>query len=210
MSSISEPGKKNTQACWRVASAMQDCRTDCGCSRECPGYPRHVPCAWTVHATAQHHTVISTALPVCPVHAWEGDGLQRAGRAFWLFGWVAGGPHSVGSWVVPWLHCPHSPVPGFGSGPRSESGSFAGTVVDGCVHLPRPDHDGAGLIFGGVAKDSGGRRHTHTTEEARERGKDQGERAELGELVHAHVPCVPHANAVRRLCSVAANSTNNR
>lgn len=117
----------------------------------------------------------------------------------------------MGSWVVPWLHCPHSPVPGFGSGPRSESGSFAGTVVDGCVHLPRPDPDGAGLIFGGVAKDSGGRRHTHTPQKKQERGGRIKERTgELGELVHAHVPCVPHANAVRRLCCAAANSTNNR
>lgn len=68
-------------------------------------------------------------------------------------------------------------MPGFGSGPRSESGSLAGTVVDGCASSPRPDPDGAGLIFGGVAKDSGGRRHTHT-QKKQERGGRIKEREE--------------------------------
>lgn len=135
-----------------------------------------MPCAWTVHATAQHHTVISTALPVsqfAPEKATGYNGLD--GR----FGCLGGSPVALIQWVPGWflgsialtpLCLVLVQVPGQNLGP------LAGTVVDGCVHLPRPDPDGAGLIFGGVAKDSGGRRHT--PQKKQERGGRIKEREE--------------------------------
>lgn len=150
-----------------------------------------MPCAWTVHATAQHHTVISTALPVSQFAPGRATGYNGLYGLDGRFGCLGGSPVALIQWFLggSLAPLPSLPVPGFGSGPRSESGSLAGTVVDGCASSPRPDPDGAGLIFGVVAKDSGGRRRTHTQKQ--ERGGRIKERVgELGELVHAHVPCV--------------------
>lgn len=103
-----------------------------------------MPCAWPVHATAQHHTVISTALPVCwffalqPVlPAWEGDGLDAwSGSSVALF--------SCGS-LAPVPHCSmllNSPcawflaqVPGSGSLQQGRSRDGNGRVCS-VVHPP--------------------------------------------------------------------------
>jgi hypothetical protein len=97
----------------RVESAMQDCRTDCGCKagKQENGLDiPDTPCAWPVHATAQHHTVISTALPVFlsaslpTLAAWKGDGLDMLG---WVVVWWF-----LGGSLAPFHHAsPHSLTP---------------------------------------------------------------------------------------------------
>jgi hypothetical protein len=70
--------------------------TDCGWQEHVLDIP-DTPCAWPVHATAQHHTVISTGLasqPVCQVGPlWEGDGQGGQDVQDGQDGGSPGGPH---------------------------------------------------------------------------------------------------------------------
>lgn len=84
------------------------------------------PVAWPVHATAQHHTVISNGQPACPSCPSPSQAGRRAvdgcvGRRWPSRVWFPGGSLACLCLVL-------VQVPG--------SGSPAGTV-----HLPRPDPD---------------------------------------------------------------------
>lgn len=140
---------------------MQDCRTDCGCSRKCLGYPRQALClARARYCITPHRNFDGLAsLPASPP-AWKGEGLD--GR---LFGCVG-------------RRWPSSVVPGWfpGSTPPCAWFWFRSQVLG-----PRA---GAGTI----AEDSGGGRQPE--EKERGGGRKEGEERR-GELVvlPRYVPC---------------------
>ena len=187
---------------------MQDCRTDCGCkqTKQEDGLDiPDTPCAWPVHATAQHHTVISTALPFLSLPslpAWKGDGLA---------GWTCLGGSSGGSWVVPWLHFTMQaltrslPVPGFGSGPRFW---VFQSSRDGCISPVLILTCGSYLLV--VAKGQWGKESTHRRkEEASERGRSKESKETRRASARPMFPCsrVPML-CCAALCCAAANSSN--
>lgn len=174
----------------RIESAMQDCRTDCGCSRECLGYPRQTPCAWPVH-----DTVISTgpaSQPFCPpgrATGWTGWLAGRASGVLLRGSWVGSGSHQ---WLLGGSLAPCLPVPGFGSGPMlwvPEQGRSISPVLVLTEWV---------LILVVVAEDSGGRRET---QEERGGGRKEQERRELASVP---APCSCCA-ALCLCCAVPAN-----
>lgn len=127
---------------------MQDCRTDCGCSRKCLGYPRHALClACARYCTTPHRNFDGPASQLvsqsCQSSQFAAPGRATgwtgatAGRACILLvwaAWVVGGPHQwfLGGSLAPF---PLPPCAWFWF--RSQ---FLGPPA-GTVHLPRPDPD---------------------------------------------------------------------
>lgn len=165
---------------------MQDCRTDCGCSRECLGCPRHALClARARYCTTPHRNFDGP----CQSASFARLGgrratCRRAGRASCCVGRGCVGRRQWLSSVVPgWFPGPVASlclvlvqVPGSGSPEQQQGRSISPVLI-----LTSGSYLGCC-----AAEDSGKEAH-------REREKEEQER-------RASVACLPHAHAGLRLC----------